>query len=160
MGSGTRPAAHGVTPRIVRAAKEHLEAIVRIERESFSDPWSEEAFLGMIDSPLAIFLVGIENEKVVGYAAATAAWEDGEILNVAVEHASRGQGIGGSLLDAAVSALGDQLVRRVFLEVRESNSAAIALYESRGFARISVRRSYYRRPVEDALVMRLEPAAE
>ena len=85
-----------MTPRIVRAAKEHLETIVKIENESFSDPWSEQAFLGMIDSPLAIFLVSLGDQgQVVGYAAAAAAWEDGEILNVAVDRDSRGKGAGG-----------------------------------------------------------------
>ena len=146
-----------MTPHIVRAAKEHLGAVARIERESFSDPWSEDAFLGMVDSPLAIFLVALGDAgDVVGYSAATAVWENGEILNVAVDRESRGKGIGGKLLDAAVSALRDQLVHSIFLEVRESNAAAIALYKSRGFARLSVRQSYYRHPVENALVMRLD----
>lgn len=150
-----------MTPKIVRAAKEHLESIVRIERESFSDPWSEEAFLGMVDSPLAVFLVALGDDgDVTGYSAATAVWENGEILNVAVERGSRGKGIGGKLLDAAVSALRDQLVQSIFLEVRESNAAAIALYKSRGFAQLSVRRSYYRHPVENALVMRLDAQGE
>jgi ribosomal-protein-alanine N-acetyltransferase len=113
-------------------------------------------FIGMIDCPLAIVLVAAADDRVVGYGAATGAWEDGEILNVAVSGTARRQGIGGILLDAAISALREQRVERVFLEVRESNTAARGLYKSRGFAEISVRRGYYRRPVEDAVVMRLE----
>ncbi len=150
-----------MTVRVVPAAKEHLSSIVRIERESFSDPWSEEAFVGMMDSPLAIFLVAVdESNRLAGYAAATAAWEDGEILNVAIDGSLRRQAIGGMLLDSAILALRNQRVGRIFLEVRGSNEAAIALYKSRGFAQLSVRRSYYRRPVEDALVMRLDTAPE
>ncbi len=142
---------------LVPATKSHLPSIVRIERESFTDPWAEEAFVGMIDSPLAICSVALSADGgVIGYTAATSAWEDGEILSVAVENAARGKGIGGQLLDAAIFALKEQLVARVFLEVRESNAAAIALYKSRGFAQMSVRKSYYRRPVENALVMRLD----
>ncbi len=157
MGSSARTTAKSVTIRVAPAAREHLESIVRIERESFSDPWSEEAFRGMIDSPLAIFLVALdEGVTVLGYVAATGAWEDGEILNVAVDDAARRQGIGGVLLDAANAALRNQVAHRVFLEVRESNAAAIALYKSRGFTEMSVRLSYYRHPVENALVMRLE----
>lgn len=157
MGSNARAPSRSVTARVVPAGREHLESIVRIERESFSDAWSEQAFLGMVDSPLALFLValGTENE-VLGYTAATGAWEDGEILNVAVDTAARGKGVGGLLLDAALAALREQLVGRVYLEVRESNRAALALYQSRGFARVSTRRNYYRRPVENALVLRLE----
>ena len=146
-----------MTARVVPAAREHVGAVARIERASFSDPWSEEAFAGMVDTPLALFLVGIgEDGSVLGYAAARGAWEDGEILNVAVDEAARGRGIGGLLLDAAISALREQLVGRIFLEVRESNAAAVALYRSRGFQTISTRRNYYRRPVENALVMRLD----
>ena len=146
-----------MSARLARASKKHIGSIVRIERESFTDPWSEEAFLGMIDSPLAFFTVALgEDDSVIGYAAATGAWEDGEILSVAVDGGARGKGVGGLLLDAAVEALREQLVARVFLEVRESNSAAIALYKSRGFSQMSVRRNYYRRPVENALVMRLD----
>jgi len=146
-----------VIARVVPAATAHIAAVVRIERESFSDAWSEEAFLGMVGSPSALFLVAVgEGGEVLGYTAATGAWEDGEILNVAVDAPSRGRGIGGQLLDAAIAALRDQLVARVFLEVRESNAAAIALYRSRGFAQMSVRRNYYQRPVENALVLRLE----
>lgn len=157
MGGGARAATPRVSVKLVPASKRHVDSIVRIERESFSDPWSEEAFLGMIDSPLASFTVAVDEEdSVIGYTAATGAWEDGEILSVAVENSARGKGIGGLLLDSAIDALKDQLITRVFLEVRESNTAAIALYKSRGFAEMSVRRNYYRRPVENALVMRLE----
>jgi ribosomal-protein-alanine N-acetyltransferase len=149
-----------VSVKLVPAAKRHIASIVRIERESFSDPWSEAAFVGLIDSPLALFTVALDDdESVIGYAAATAAWEDGEILSVAVDGKARRRGIGGLLLDAAISGLKDQRVGRVFLEVRESNSAAIELYKSRGFAPMSVRRNYYHRPVENALVMRLETSA-
>ena len=160
MGSGARASAARVTVRLVPATKEHLPSIVRIERESFSDPWSEDAFAGMIGSPLACFTVAVsDDDAVVGYAAATGAWEDGEILSVAVDARFRKAGVGGLLLDSAIAALKEQLVARVFLEVRESNSAAIALYTSRGFVRISVRRNYYRRPVENALVMRLDTSS-
>lgn len=146
-----------MTTRIVPAEREHLDSIVRIERESFTDAWSKEAFTGMIDSPLAIFLVALdETDAVLGYAAATGAWEDGEVLNVAVDDPARSKGVGGELLDAAIAALKKQAAHRVFLEVRESNAAAIALYKSRGFTQMSVRRGYYRHPVENALVMRLD----
>lgn len=156
MGSSARTAAQGVT-KVIPAGKEHVTSIVRIERESFSDPWSEQAFLGLIESPLALLAVAVgEDDQVVGYAAATGIGGDGEILNVAVGASARRKGIGGVLLDWAIGALRDQLVAKVFLEVRASNAAAIALYESRGFAQISTRRSYYRRPAEDAVVMKLE----
>lgn len=161
MGSSARPSAARVSVTLAPASKRHIASIVRIERESFSDPWSEDAFVGMVDSPLAVFTVAVdEDESVIGYSAATGAWEDGEILSVAVDGKARRRGIGGLLLDSAIAALKDQLVARVFLEVRESNSAAIALYKSRGFEQLSIRRNYYRRPVENALVMRLDTSSK
>jgi ribosomal-protein-alanine N-acetyltransferase len=157
VGSSARTSVAGVSVRLVPGSKRHLASIMRIERESFSDPWSEAAFAGMVDSPLAVFTVAVDEEdSVVGYTAAVAAKEDGEILSVAVEDCARGKGIGGLLLDSAIDALKEQLVARVFLEVRESNAAAIGLYKSRGFENVSVRRNYYRRPVENAVVMRLQ----
>lgn len=146
-----------MTARVVRATREHLDSIVRIERESFSDPWSADAFIGMMDSPFTLFFAAVDADgKIVGYVAAAGIHHDGEILNVAVDRAVRGQGIGGALVDFAVGALREQLIGRVFLEVRESNEAAIALYKSRGFEQLSVRSGYYRRPTENALVLQLQ----
>jgi ribosomal-protein-alanine N-acetyltransferase len=155
VGDSARTTAQGVT-KVIPAGKEHVASIVRIERESFSDPWSEQAFLGLIESPLALLAVAVgSDDQVVGYAAAAGIGGDGEILNVAVDASARRKGIGGDLLDWAIGELRGQLVAKIFLEVRASNAAAIALYGSRGFAQISERKNYYRRPAENAVVMKL-----
>jgi len=96
---------------------------------------------------------GGEN-AVAGYVVALVASDQAEILNLAVNPSERRGGLGGDLLDAAFGALVARGAREVFLEVRESNVAALALYRSRGFAGLSRRGSYYRNPVEDALVLR------
>ena len=90
----------------------------------------------------------------MGYVIAFAVGEDAEVLNMAVESASRGKGYAGQMLDSVLIELGGRGVRNAFLEVRESNEAARGLYEKRGFTEIGRRKNYYRRPVEDALVMR------
>lgn len=133
-----------------------LSEISRIERASFADPWSEESFRRLIGVKPAIFLVA-ENEPdgaVAGYVAGFSVGEDGEILNVAVAPDHRGHGLAGQMLDAVLIELASRGVRSAFLEVRESNEAARALYASRGFAEIGRRSGYYRRPLEDALVLR------
>ena len=133
-----------------------LSGIARIERASFADPWSEESFRRLIGVKPAIFLVA-ENEPddaVAGYIAAFSVGEDGEILNVAVAPDHRGHGLAGQMLDAVLIEFAARGVRTAFLEVRESNQAARALYASRGFSEIGRRSGYYRRPVEDALVLR------
>ncbi len=138
------------------AVERDLLEIVRIERNCFADPWSEESFRRLLAVEPAIFLVAVfpPDSAVAAYAIAFAVGEDGEVLNVAVEPEFRGKGLAGQMLDALLIELGARGVRTAFLEVRESNGAARALYGSRGFIEIGRRKAYYRRPVEDALVMR------
>ena len=138
------------------AAESDLDEIVRIEQSCFADPWSEESFRRLLAVEPAIFQVAAfpPDFRVSGYAIAFAVGEDGEVLNVAVEPGFRGKGLAGQMLDALLIELGARGVQTAFLEVRESNGAARALYGSRGFTEIGRRKAYYRRPVEDALVMR------
>jgi ribosomal-protein-alanine N-acetyltransferase len=145
-----------VTALLRPATEADVKEVVRIERFSFADPWSEESFRRLLSGHPAIFqvLVMPPENRVAGYVIAFAIGEDGELLNVAVEPESRGKGFAGQMLDAVLIELAGRGVRAAFLEVRESNNAARRLYASRGFREIGRRKNYYRRPVEDALVMR------
>jgi ribosomal-protein-alanine N-acetyltransferase len=133
-----------------------VPAVVEIERTSFGDPWSEATFHDLLRLRHAIFLVATAapRQSVCGYVIATAVAGEAEVLNLAVAPQSRGRGLGGRLLDAGLGTVRDRGAREVFLEVRESNAAALALYSSRGFAAVTRRAKYYRNPVEDALVLR------
>jgi ribosomal-protein-alanine N-acetyltransferase len=145
-----------VTALLRPAVEDDLHEIVRIEAESFADPWTEESFRRLLSVQPAIFLAAVfpPDFPIAGYAIAFAVGEDGEVLNVAVDPSFRGKGLAGQMLDALLIELAARGVRKAFLEVRESNAAALGLYGSRGFTEIGRRRAYYRRPVEDALVMR------
>jgi len=145
-----------VTPRLRPATEGDIGAIARIERSCFADPWSEESFRRLLGGPSAIFhVVGYPPEfDVAGYVIAFTIGQDAELLNIAVHPEHRGKGLAGQMLDALLIELRARGVRTAFLEVRESNYAARGLYDSRGFTPIGRRRNYYRRPVEDALVMR------
>lgn len=138
------------------ALETDLNEVVLIERASFADPWTEESFRRLLVGDSAIFqvLVVPPDDAIAGYVIAYAVEEDAELLNVAVAPNHRGRGLAGQMVDALLIELGRLGVRTAFLEVRESNRAARALYGSRGFTEIGRRKSYYRRPVEDALVMR------
>ena len=138
------------------AAEADLNEVVRIERSCFADPWSEESFRRLLAGDPAIFQVLVlpPENRIAGYVIAFAIGGDAELLNVAVEPQSRGKGFAGQMLDAVLIELGGRGVRAAYLEVRESNTAARGLYGSRGFKEIGRRNHYYRRPVEDALVMR------
>jgi len=145
-----------VTAVLRPAIERDLSRVAQIEKSSFGDPWSEDSFRRLLGVAPAIFLVALfpPDEAVAGYVVAFAIGEDGELLNVAVDQKFRGKGLAGQMLDAALIELGARRVRTAFLEVRESNTAARALYKSRGFIEIGRRSKYYRRPVEDALVLR------
>ena len=142
---------------LLRPATEgDVHDVATVERSCFADPWSEDSFARLVDSPPAIFLVALfpPAEGIAGYAIAFSVGEDAEVLNVAVAPRFRGQGLAGQMLDAVQIQLAARGVRAAFLEVRESNAAALSLYKSRGFSEIGRRSKYYRRPVEDALVLR------
>jgi ribosomal-protein-alanine N-acetyltransferase len=145
MGTSIRP-----------ATWEDIQLVAGIESESFSDPWSERSFGEILLAPAAIFLVAARSESrtIAGYVIALVVQSLGEILNLAVAHDFRRRGLGGDLLDAALSAVHARGAQEIFLEVRESNQPALALYGSRGFSAVGQRRKYYRNPVEDALVLR------
>lgn len=144
----------GVSIRPARAAD--VLSVGLIERQSFADPWGSREFTTALESVQTIFLVAEDEDGViVGYSIALSVADESEILNIAVETGHRGGGIGGLLLDAAVSEVRKRGAEQVFLEVRESNIAARKLYGSRGFDEISRRRGYYKMPVEDALVLRM-----
>jgi [ribosomal protein S18]-alanine N-acetyltransferase len=124
-----------------------------IELATFSDPWSVRDFNECVGSD-AVFLVAAAADGVAGYVVAQDAADEAEILNLAVAPARQRGGIGRALVVRALTTVAERGACRVFLEVRESNSAARALYAALGFKEVGRRSRYYRRPVEDAIVLR------
>jgi [ribosomal protein S18]-alanine N-acetyltransferase len=146
---------------------EDVDQIVEIERVSFGDPWSRDAFQTFAEHNAALFLTAHpekEVERVIGYGVTMRIGPEAELLNIAVHPDWRGKGVARRLLDGFLAVLAKDEVEMLFLEVRESNHRARRLYECFGFTEIGRRRRYYRKPVEDALILRRavrepEPAA-
>jgi ribosomal-protein-alanine N-acetyltransferase len=130
-----------------------VPAVHAIEQEVFADPWSTQDFRDCVTSD-ALFLVAEVDRKVGGYVVALDAADEGEILNLAVAPGGRRHGLGRALVEAILGELTDRDVRHVYLEVRESNAPARTLYAAHGFREVGRRQQYYRRPVEDAIVLR------
>jgi len=128
-----------------------------IEQEVFADPWSTQDFRDCVSSD-ALFLVaeGRGPGTIAGYVVALDAADEGEILNLAVAPSGRRNGLGRALVQHVLEALSARGVQQVYLEVRESNAPARALYAAQGFKEVGRRKQYYRRPVEDAIVLRLD----
>ena len=132
--------------------KRHVAEAAEIEKLCFSDPWSEKSFLDSIESPFSHFLV-FEEEGVSGYIGLYAVSGEGSITNVAVRPEKRGLGIGEALVKEAVK-LGETLsLEFITLEVRVSNTPARRLYEKCGFSEVGMRRGFYSKPREDAVIM-------
>jgi ribosomal-protein-alanine N-acetyltransferase len=142
-------------PPIGPVTVEDLPAVAVIEREAFSDPWSEKSFREALAHPAIYFVAARGDEgQVLGYVVAWFVADEGQIANLAVAPSAWGKGIGRSLLDAALREAVLRKATEVYLEVRDSNERARRLYRSRGFEEVGRRREYYRRPVEDAIVLR------
>lgn len=145
--------------RVRRARPADAPALVPLERRCFSDPWSGLAFEEMLRFPLTQALVAESDAGIVGYLIGRAVAGEGEILNLAVAPELRRHGLGARLLEAGLDLLRDGGAYRVWLEVRESNQAAQALYVGRGFTEAGRRPRYYKHPTEDALVYQLDLSA-
>lgn len=150
--------------RIRRAVEADVTAMVAIERASFSDPWTASAIASTLRYDHMRVLVAEERGELggdgagrpLGYVVAMVAGQEAEIADLAVSPDARRRGIGRALIDRLLADLEAEGVESVFLEVRESNRGARALYESRAFRGIGRRRGYYRLPVEDALLLKRE----
>ena len=132
-----------------------VSAVVAIERASYTMPWSEATFRGLLRRRDAELVSAEAGGAVIGYAAFWCVVDQGELGNVAVSAAWRGFGIGARLVEDIIQRAARRGVREVFLEVRPSNSVARKLYERLGFRPVGRRRRYYQAPVEDAIVLRL-----
>jgi len=140
--------------RIRPATIVDVTAIAAIERACFSDPWTAAGIAETVQYGTARAFVAVDSGRVVGYMMARISGEEAEILNLAVLPADRRRGLARQLLTAGLAALGEAMVAEVYLEVRESNAGAIALYQGFGFRPVGLRSDYYRNPREDALVLR------
>lgn len=136
-----------------------LPAIRAIEVASFPDPWSAQAFGSLLDSPQGITTAAVDGHALVGYLVGWRVGDEAELANLAVRADRRGRGIGAALLRDFLSRLDAESSPTVYLEVRESNAAAQALYRRHGFVAAGRRKGYYARPAEDAVVMRRPGAA-
>jgi ribosomal-protein-alanine N-acetyltransferase len=129
-------------------------SISQILRDSTeSAQWPPESYAKLAGLPGSVFLVCETNADLVGFLAARQVADEAEILNIAVHRDFRRKGIATALLLAALDKFRSSTVASVFLELRESNQPARALYERHGFVSSGIRKSYYRDPTEHALCM-------
>lgn len=150
-----------VSPVIRDMREEDLERIEQIEVRNFSRPWTVQDFRDFLLRDDAIFLTALCDGEIAGYIGFYGIPDEGDITNVSVDERFRRRGIGRALVSELISRAAAHGIGTIFLEVRDSNEAAIRLYEAEGFGQVGLRRRYYSSPVEDARIMRYPaPAAE
>lgn len=146
---------------IIRTAEQmDIDAIVRVENACFSTPWSIDAIKHEIcENKLADFMIACDEENnIIGYIGIWTLLDECQINKIAVMPEKRKIGIGKTILNHVIELTRDMGVKSWYLEVRESNTAAQALYRSAGFSSVGTRKNYYINPVEDAVLMSLEEA--
>ena len=129
------------------------ERVAEIEKVSISPPWSEESLKNAILKEETFYAVCESGGKIKAYAGMWLAADEAEITAVAVEPESRGAGLGTDMVNYMIAQGRDKGVKSFFLEVRKSNTAAIALYKKCGFEEAGIRKDFYRTPTEDGIVM-------
>jgi ribosomal-protein-alanine N-acetyltransferase len=136
--------------------RSHLSSVAELERMCFTTPWNEAMLEEELYNPTASFLVAEgEDGQVLGYAGLHVVLDEGYIDNVAVRPAYRRTGVADRLLDVFCR-FGEANLAFLTLEVRPSNTAAVALYEKHGFHEVGRRKDYYENPTEDALLLTKE----
>ncbi len=140
----------------VRLAEEHIGGILAIEAEAYPEAWSEQMFQDEICHPHSHFYVMMLDGQIVGYGGFWLVLDEAHITSITVRQDYRGKGLGRILL-AYLLNLSEKLgAVMAALEVRMSNVIAQNLYGSEGFEPIGIRRKYYAKTGEDAMVMVLQ----
>ena len=134
----------------------HIPAVAEMEKLCFSDPWSVNSITSELNNPLSLWLVAMDEDKLVGYVGSQSVLGWSDMMNLAVLPDYRRQGVGEGLVKELIEKLQEQKNTCLTLEVRSSNAPAIGLYEKMGFVQVGKRPNYYHNPKEDALIMRKE----
>ena len=134
------------------AQREDVAALALISQNNCADSWSESAFLPELDNGTVV-LCAQKHNKIVAFAVVSVSFDEGYLHLICVDAEYRRQGIAEALLNRAEQMAYLKGVRKVVLDVRVSNSAAISLYQKSGYATLCTRRGFYSHPVEDAYTM-------
>lgn len=139
--------------------EDDLDRVMEIELKCFTDPWNRAGFESSLKEKAAHLMVLASKDKseyIAGYCCLYETLGDGDIVNVAIDPDMRKMGLGNRMIHELVIYGRSLKVERYFLEVRESNTAGIKLYEGLGFKAYGIRKNFYTMPTENAVLMMLE----
>lgn len=136
-----------------RLNESHLPRILAIEAEAYPEPWTRGMFLDEIRNNRSYFFVAFERGELVGYAGFWLVLDEAHITTVVVKDTRRGHGVGRQMFSHLMETAREAGAIMATLEVRVSNEAAKRMYAGFGFRPVGVRRGYYPKTKEDAIVM-------
>lgn len=132
---------------------EDVASVAALEKDLFSLPWSEAGFLTSLCSPDTLYLVVRDGDRIAGYCGLLQSFDEADITNVAVREELWNRGVGRMMLQELMERGKKRGIERFTLEVRVSNLAAIHLYQRLGFEPVGIRKNFYEKPQEDAVIM-------
>jgi len=146
-------------PRYRRMHERDLDTVMAIENSIYPHPWTRGNFKDSLREGYHCWVMEVTG-AFIGYAVLAVALDEAHLLNLSIAANWQRQGRGREMLQFLLKLAGDMGVHKVFLEVRPTNLAGIALYTATGFSEIAIRRGYYpaKHGREDAIVMQLELA--
>ena len=133
--------------------KQDAEAVALLETLNFSDAWSRQSLLETYEQRQSFITVAEEDGDIIGYCIIYFVMDEGEIARIAVHPKEQRRGVGWQLLDYTCEICREKKIRRLMLDVRESNMPARKFYEHYGFIKDGVRKNFYEKPEEDAILM-------
>jgi [ribosomal protein S18]-alanine N-acetyltransferase len=137
----------------VPLAPEHISHLLAIENEAYPDPWKQGMFRQEISNATSFFCVALREEEIVGYGGFWLMLDEAHITKVTVAEPWRGQGLGHELMVYLLEEALRRGAASARLEVREHNQPARQLYEQLGFRAVGLRKGYYAKTNENAVVM-------
>ncbi len=146
---------------VSKTSKSDLRAIEDIAHARNLAPWSADDLLNELTRPDSLFLKATRDSLITGFiigriipSVRVKDGLDAEIYNLAVVPVEERRGVGSMLMQSFFEECQNRFVLSVWLEVRSGNSTAIGFYSKHNFEPVTVRKSFYRDPIEDAIIMR------
>lgn len=137
--------------KLTRMTLNDCAELAALDKRCFAVPWSQRSFCEETENPLAAYIVAKDDNKIIGYCGFWRVGDEVQITNIAVLPEYRRCGTASAMIDEMISECAD--AEQIVLEVRESNTAAIKLYEKYGFENAGMRKNFYRSPTENGIVM-------
>ena len=141
---------------ITKLGLDNIDEMLKIEKKAFARHWNKQIFTDELSAENGHYIAISSGGKLLGYSGFRHVLDEAHITTLAVDRKLRKKGIGTRLIKQLLEDAAGMKITQLYLEVRQSNLAALALYQKLGFKVIDRRREYYQHPVEDALVMAYE----